>query len=488
MIAASLLGSTPYLPAMTSLETIRAADAAVPAASGLWRAELVQTIRLAVPMALTQLGQIVMMTTDLVLIGRLGDAALAAAALAHTVLFAAFTLGMGLVSAVAPLASQAYGARQPRMVRRALRVGLWAAVILGAPMTLVQFWGEDILLALGQQPREAALAGRYLTGMAWAIIPAWSFIALRNFMGSVNRPAPALWITLVAIPLNALLAYALIYGAFGLPRLDLMGAGLATALVDVAMCAAAIWVAYTRDPFKKYRVLGRFWRPDWRLFGKLIVVGAPISGALLLEYGLFAAAALLMGRISTSAVAAHQIALQTAALLYMVPFGIALAGTVRVGQAVGRRDSLGTRRAGFVAIGLAVAFMWLMTMTIGMTRHVIPLIFLGSDAPQSAETIALAAMLLVLGATFFISDGLQTAAGGALRGLNDTRVPLLISALSFWGIGFVSCVWLAFPMGLGAIGVWIGLSLGTAVYAGLLVWRFHWLTARHYLPAVPTAA
>ena len=173
---------------MTSLETIRAADAPVPAAAGLWRAELGQTIRLAVPMALTQLGQVVMMTTDLVLIGRLGDAALAAAALAHTVLFAAFTLGMGLVSAVAPLASQAYGARQPRMVRRALRVGLWAAVILGVPMTLVQFWGEDILVALGQQPQAAALAGRYLTGMAWAIIPAWAFIALRNFMGRSTGP------------------------------------------------------------------------------------------------------------------------------------------------------------------------------------------------------------------------------------------------------------------------------------------------------------
>jgi len=476
-----------YVAAMTATETIRAGDAPVPAAAGLWRAELRETIRLAVPMALTQLGQIVMMTTDLVLIGRLGDAALAAAALAHTVLFAAFTLGMGLVSAVAPLASQAYGARQPRMVRRALRVGLWAAVILGVPMTLVQFWGEDILLGLGQQPQAAAFAGRYLTGMAWAIIPAWAFIALRNFMGSVDRPAPALWITLAAIPINAVVAYALIYGAFGLPALDLLGAGLATALVDVGMCTAAIWVAYTRRPFKKYRVLGRFWRPDWRLFGKLVVVGLPISGALLLEYGLFAAAGLLMGRISTSAVAAHQIAMQTAALLYMVPFGIALAGTVRVGHAAGRRDPLATRRAGFVAIGLAVGFMALMVVVIGFARNVIPLIFLGTDAPQSADTIALAATLLVLGATFFISDGLQTAAGGALRGLNDTRVPLLFSALSFWVVGFVSCLWLAFPMGLGAIGVWIGLSLSTAVYAGLLVWRFHVLTARHYLPVVPTA-
>ena len=140
-----------------------------------------------------------------------------------------------------------------------------------------------------------------------------------------------------------------------------MGAGLATTLVNVGMCAAAIWIAYTRRPFKKYRVLGRFWRPDWPLFAKLLAIGLPISGALLLEYGLFAAAALLMGRIGTSAVAAHQIALQTAAMLYMVPFGISLAATVRVGQAVGRRDAAATRRAGFVAIGLAVAVHGVMT-------------------------------------------------------------------------------------------------------------------------------
>src|SRR5262245_43477609 len=266
--------------AMASLDTPRAADAPAPAAEGgAWRAELSQTVRLALPMALTQLGQIVMMTTDLVLIGRLGDEALAAAALAHTVLFAAFSLGMGLVAAVAPLAAQAFGARRPRMVRRALRVGLWATVILGVPTTLLQFRGEDILVALGQNPHSAALAGRYLAGMAWAIIPAWAFIALRNFMGAVNRPEPALWITLAAIPANAGLAYLLIYGGFGLPGLDLFGAGLATALIDAGMCAAAMAIACWCRPFKKYRVLGRLWRPDWRLLAKLVAVGLPISGA-----------------------------------------------------------------------------------------------------------------------------------------------------------------------------------------------------------------
>jgi MATE family multidrug resistance protein len=473
---------------MSSTGGMTAAGAAALADRPDFRTELIETIRLAAPMALTQLGQIAMMTTDLALLGRLGDTVVAATALAHTVLFASFTLGMGLVAAVAPLASQAFGARDPRMVRRALRVGLWAAVIAGVPLTFVQLRGESILLALGQAPESAALAGRYLAGLGWCLVPAWAFMALRNFMSAVNRPEPALWITLAAIPANAVLAYALIYGAFGLPELDMLGAGLATTLVNVGMCAAAVWVCYARHPFKKYRVLGRFWRPDWMLLRKLLVVGLPISGSFTLEFGVFAAAALLMGRIGTTALAAHQIALQTAAVMFMVPFGISLAATVRVGQAVGRGDAQATRRAGMVAVGLGMAFMAAATALVALTRHQIPLLFLGTDSATAAETIALAAMLLLLGMSFFIADGVQTVAAGALRGLNDTAVPLMFAAVSFWLIGFAGCWWLAFPMGWGAVGVWVGLSVGLAVYAILLVWRFARLTARGYLPAVPGAA
>ena len=194
-------------------------------------------------------------------------------------------------------------------------------------------------IAVGQTPEAAALAARYLLGLAWSMIPAWCFIALRNFMGAVNRPEPALWITLVAIPVNALLAYALIHGHFGLPRLDLLGAGLATTFVNVGMCVAAVWVCYACRPFKKYRVLGRFWRVDWELMRQLIVIGVPISGTMLLEWGLFSSAAILVGWIGTTALAAHQIALQIAAILFMVPFGISMAATVRVGHAVGRARS-----------------------------------------------------------------------------------------------------------------------------------------------------
>ena len=329
--------------------------AAVSAPQGerfVWRTEIADTVKLAWPMALTQLGQIAMMTTDLALIGRLGEAAVASVGLAHLILFLGFVFGMGLVSAVATLAAQAYGAREPRMVRRSLRMGLWAAVILGIPINVIQMWGEDILSPPDRRAKSAALAARYLLGLAWSMIPAWCFIALRNFMGAVNRPEPALWITLVAIPVNALLAYALIHGHYGLPRLDLLGAGLATTFVNIGMCVAAVWVCYACHPFKKYRVLGRFWRMDWELMRQLIVIGVPISGTMLLEWGLFSSAAILVGWIGTTPLAAHQIALQIAAILFMVPFGISMAATVRVGHAVGRGDPIGTRRAGFAALAL----------------------------------------------------------------------------------------------------------------------------------------
>lgn len=448
-----------------------------------WRAELAETVKLGLPIALTQLGQVAMMTTDLALVGRLGDEAVAAAALGQTVLFAAFVLGMGLVSAVAPLASQAFGAREPRMVRRALRVGLWAALLLGVPLSILQLWGEETLILLGQAPSSAALADRYLTGLAWSLIPAWWFLAIRGFMGAVNRPEPALWITLAAIPANFALAYVLIFGEFGFPHLDLLGAGIATTIVNIGMCAAAVWVCYRRRPFKKYHVLGRFWRFDAHLFKALIVIGVPISGTLALEYGLFAIATLMMGWISTSALAAHQVALQCAAVMFMVPFGISMAATTRVGHAVGRRDAVGTRHAGFMAIGLAAVFMTAMTILVVLLRDILPGLFLAQEI-ASAETLALASTLLLLGSTFFVFDGVQTVATGALRGLNDTHMPLVFAAFSFWVVGFASAYVLGFTIGLGAAGIWIGLTLGLFIYAALLLWRFHQLTARGYLPAL----
>src|ERR1700712_842506 len=307
---------------MTSVEQIErepTAPIALPATPSQLALELTETLKLAIPIVLTQLGQIAMMTTDLALIGRLGDEAMAAAALASTVFFVSFTFGRGLVPAVAPLGAQAFGARDPRMVRRALRVGLWAALLISLPMMLLPYYGEHILLALGQAPSAARSAQQYLLGLAWGLTPGLWFLAIRGFMGAVNRPEPGLWITLAAIPANALLVWLLIHGAWGLPRLELFGAGLATTIVNFGMFLAGLWFAANRRPFKKYHVMGRIWRIDWVLMRQLIVIGAPISIAFLMEYGLFGAAGLLMGLIGTTALAAHQIALQITAILFMVP-------------------------------------------------------------------------------------------------------------------------------------------------------------------------
>src|SRR3954469_2581332 len=247
--------------------------------------EFVETLRLAVPMTLTQLGQIAMITTDLALIGRLGESAVAAAALAHTVYFVSFTFGLGLMAAVSPLVAQAFGAGDVRRIRRSLRVGLWVALLISLPMMASPLCGEAILLALGQAPRSAGLAQHYLNGLAWGIAPALGFVALRSLMSAMNRPQAPLWITLAAIPANAALVYVLIHGLFGLPELGLLGAGLATTLVNLGTFIAALGIVAWRKPYADFRPLAKLWRIDWPLLRELVALGAPISFSMLMEYG-----------------------------------------------------------------------------------------------------------------------------------------------------------------------------------------------------------
>ena len=463
---------------MTTLDKIEQGPAAAPraVAGNPVAVELTETLKLAAPMALAQLGHQAMMTTDLAFIGRLGSEAIAAAALGGTVYYVSFTFGMGVLSAVSPLVAQAFGARDPHLVRRALRAGLWAALLIAIPVMVFPLRGEQILLALGQAPVTAHLAQQYLFGLAWGTAPALCFLAIRGFMGALHRPQPILWITLAAIPANALLVYLLIYGVWGLPRLGLFGAGLATTLVSCGSFVAILWFATSRRPFRKYRVLGHLWRVDWTLVRQIFTIGAPISFAFLMEYGLFAAAALLMGLIGTTALAAHQIALQVTAILFMLPFGIGMAATVRVGHAVGRSDPAAVKRAGFTAMLLGIAVVAVLTLAVVLARFEIARFFLGDAADDAEATIELAATLLLVGATFFVLDGVQSVAVGSLRGMKDTQVPLVFAVISYWLVGFSSAYGLAFWTPLGALGVWIGLSCGTTIYAILLVLRF-WLLA-----------
>ena len=255
--------------------------------------------------------------------------------------------------------------------------GLWAALLISLPIMPFSLYGEHILLALGQAPAAAHLAQQYLFGLVWGVTPALWFMAIRGFMGAVNRPQPALWITLGAIPANALLVYLLIYGEWGLPRLELFGAGLATTMVNFGTVLASLWFATRRRPFRKYHVLGHIWRIDGRLMRQLVAIGAPISMSFMMEYGLFSAAALLMGLISTTALAAHQVALQVTAILFMVPYGISMAATVRVGHAVGRNDPSAVKRAGLVAILLGIVLVAGFTLAVIASRFAIARLFFG---------------------------------------------------------------------------------------------------------------
>lgn len=439
-------------------------------------AEVAATFRLAVPLALTQVGQLAMFTTDLMIIGRLGALELAAGALAHTILFAAFVVGMGLMSAVAPLTAQAVGAGDTQKIRRSLRVGLHAALFLAVPMVALQLGCRPVLNALGQDPAVSALAATYMMTLAWSVVPAWGFMAVRGYMSALDAPNPGLWIMLAGIPLNAALAYLWVFGGGPFPTLGIVGAGIATTVVNSVMFAASLAVVAGAQPYRQYAPLQRLWRADWEQFRRLIWIGLPIAVAFSLESGLFSAASLMAGAISVEALAAHQIALQIAAVVFMLPLGIGMAASVRVGTPMGRGDRIALRQAGFISLGLGSIVAVLTMIATLATTDVIPVLFLGSRTAETAATFDLATVLLVYAAAFFVVDALQCIANGALRGINDTRFSMFAALISFWVIGFGVAWGLAFETSLGARGIWIGLLAGLTAYAILLVARFWWRT------------
>lgn len=440
--------------------------------------ELRKIAKLALPIVLTQLGQVAMMTTDLALIGRISAEAVAAAALAGRINVVSVIFGMGLLAASGSCAAQALGANNLNGVRHSVRMGLWTAVLISLPIMAIQLRGEQILLAFGQAPDTARLAQQYLSRVAWGAAPVLSFLSVRNFMSAVIRPEPVLWITLMAIPMNALLVYLLIYGKLGLPRLELSGAGLATTLVNCASFLAGLWFATMCRPFGDYHVLAQLWRFEWPVMRQLIVIGTPITMILLMEGGISSAAAVLMGLISTKALAANLVVFQVGTILHMISSGIGIAATVRVAHAVGRNDGPGIRRTGLAAMLLGIVIVAMLVVAVVAGRFEIVEFFLGESVDGADATIVLAAHLLLIGATAFISVAVYTIASGSLRGLHDTRLPLIFAGLSQWLVGLSLSYLLGIEIGLGASGVWIGLSIGTAAYAALLVLRFQLLAGR----------
>ena len=438
-----------------------------------WATEVRATLALAWPLILAKLTMALIQATDVVMMGWLGSRALASSALGLNLTFAFSLICLGLVTAASPLMATAIGAKRHlvRDVRRTFRQSFWLVATVTVPVWLILWNGRTLIIGLGQDPGLADGARDFLHGYMWSMLPFLLFQAMRTFISALERPGWVLAISLTGVLLNAILEYALVFGHFGLPALGLFGGGLASSIVWSLLAVMLALVIVSDRQFRRFHLFGRLWRADWPRYRRLWALGLPIGLAMGFEGGIFSAAAFLMGLISAAAVAAHAIALQISALSFMVPWGLAQAATVRVGQALGRGDRAGIGRAGWVAWGLGVTFMALTALIILTLPRSLITLFL-ADTPANAKVIALAVSFLFVAAIFQIVDGAQVVGAGMLRGLHDTRVPMLFTFIGYWAIGIGIGVWLAFRRGWDGVGIWTGLAIGLAIVAVLMLWRW----------------
>ena len=437
------------------------------------------TLALAVPLVLVQLSQMSMSFVDVAMVGRLGTEALAAIVLGSTTFFTVALVCVGVLVAVQPTVAQAVGAGDDQAAGRGARQGLWLATILGVPFTVGLGHMEGVFLWTGQSPETAALAGAYVGAIRWGFVPNLWFTALRGLCEGDARPRPVLAVTLVGVAANVGLNYVLMFGAWGAPALGLVGTGWSSALTMAVMCLAlAVYVR--RGPLSRFRVFAGLGRPDPEALGALFRLGWPIGVGFGLEAGLFTAATLVVGRLPNHevALAAHQIALNAASVTFMVPLGIGMAGGIRVGQAAGAGDTAGAARAGWTAAAMGAAFMAVSALVFWLRPGWVVWLYAGRS-PQP-EVASLAVALLGIAAVFQLFDGVQAAMAGALRGLKDTRVPMGIAAVAYWGVGLTVGGALGLGAGAGARGLWWGLTLGLAVAAVGLSARFAFETRRTF--------
>lgn len=443
----------------------------VPTASG-WGPELRAMFSLAWPLVIAQLAQNALATTDVVMIGWLGPSYLAAATLATTFLMPFLIAASGIVGAVAPLVAQARGARNIKAVRRIVRQGAWAAIVMAAVLTPLIWQIKPIYLALGQDPVATDMAEQYIQIGVWILLPGLLIIALRSMLSAFDATKAILWITIAGVLFNALFDYVLIFGHFGFPRMELRGAALATLMSNVLMFAMMLGYVVRHRRFKRFHILLRFWKPDWSRFREIFVIGTPIGLTLLAEVGLFTASALLMGLLGTDEVAAHAVALQCASMAFMVPLGIGTAATVRVGVAYGRNDPHGVHRAGWTSIAIGVGFMALTCLLFLTTAPFLVTLFLDPNVAGNAHALALAASFLVVAGLFQLVDGAQVVSAHALRGLSDTTIPMLLAIAGYWLIGLPIAYIFGFVLHMRGVGIWLGLAAGLAFVAVVLVSRF----------------
>jgi MATE family multidrug resistance protein len=438
--------------------------------------EFIGLIKLAIPLIIAQLAQTTISFVDTLMVGMLGNHALAGIAIGSTVFFLTYIVFSGFVLGVSPMVSQAVGARDMNTAIRATRQGLWLSVLFFIP-AFVLFWNaHPILLAFGQPSETALDSSRYLRAISWGFLPALGTMALRGLLEGHGNSKPIMVIAFSGIGANIFFNNVLMFGWFGLPALGLVGTGYASSIVYT--CIFLLMAIYVHFRYPQYHLFTGLRNPDFEMLARLLKVGGPIAFTLGFECSMFSAAAIAMGTLGKAELAAHQIALQTASVSFMVPLGIAIATSVRVGQAVGRRSSADAELAGHVGMMFCMGVMTISAMSFWLLPRWIIGMYINVDVAENEQVVKLATGFLAIAALFQLADGLQVSAACALRGLKDTFASMVLTGISYWGVGAVAGVIFCFVLDWRGNGLWLGMTLGLATAAVLLSFRFQWKVRR----------
>lgn len=426
-------------------------------------------LRLAGPVVVAEVGWMAMGIVDTIVVGPLGAEATGAVGLGSNLYIAAAIFGIGLLLGLDTLVSQEHGAGREDDARRSLAQGVYLAAALTPPLMMAIRGMVPLLPRLGVREEILRLTVPYLEALAWGTAPLLLFSAFRRYLQGVGVVKPITFALVTANLVNAAACWGLVYGKLGLPKMGVEGSGWATSLaraylMAVGVGAFAIYGPLSRrgsNPFRAWP------RPDWARLGKLAALGLPAALQITLEVGVFATATLLAGRLDAASLASHQIVLNVSSLTYMVPLGVASAGAVRVGQALGRGEPEAASTSGWTALLIGSGFMT--ASGIALLTIARPIIGVFTEDPRVIETTA---RLFTLAAAFQLFDGVQVVATGVLRGAGDTRTPMACNLLAHWGIGLPIGYALAFEMGHGIVGLWVGLSIGLSLagLGNLLVW------------------
>ena len=437
-----------------------------------FRSHLAQTLVLGLPLVGSLLARILIGVTDTLMLGRYSTEALAAGALGSSVFFTMFILAAGFAIAAMGAAADAVGRGDERTVRRTARMGLWLSLGAGLAAMPVLWFSEPILLMARQVPGTASDAQDYLRVAMLGLVPALLGTTLQSHLSALERTRIVLWATVLSALLNIALNWLLIFGNAGAPELGIEGAAWASVFSHAAGTGVLALYAARGPGMARWELFRNLWRPDREILVRLFHLGWPVGLTLVSESALFTGTALMMGAIGPVPLAAHGIVIQVAAATFMLHLGISQASTVQVGRFAGQGNAGEARRAAVAALTLSgVAVAVSVVVYLGAGRWIVSA-FIGADNPQTAEILALGVVLMGLAGLFQLVDAAQVMALGFLRGVQDTRRPMVLAAISYWGVGIPASLGLGFGLGMGPVGIWLGLVVGLAVASVLLMTRF----------------